>query len=186
MRMSRLLGAAIALSMLAPIAPAVADVISPGNLMYTDLYRWQGQYGTPTWRQILAEFDCTAGLTFYLWNVPSPPPPVIIAPPPAPDPAIVGPPPNPSGEIVPPDPSGAPGGDSPEPSAPGGAPGGDPTGTPGLPGGDPPRFPTPVPEPSTWAMLLIGFAGLGYAGFRRSRATRLVGGLPRKSVRGRA
>jgi hypothetical protein len=24
-----------------------------------------------------------------------------------------------------------------------------------------------VPEPSTWAMLLIGFAGIGYAGFRR-------------------
>ena len=24
----------------------------------------------------------------------------------------------------------------------------------------------PVPEPSTWAMLLLGFAGLGYAGFR--------------------
>jgi PEP-CTERM motif len=23
---------------------------------------------------------------------------------------------------------------------------------------------TSVPEPSTWAMLLIGFAGLGYAG----------------------
>jgi hypothetical protein len=25
-----------------------------------------------------------------------------------------------------------------------------------------------IPEPSTWAMMLIGFAGLGYAGFRRS------------------
>ena len=25
-----------------------------------------------------------------------------------------------------------------------------------------------VPEPSTCAMLLLGFAGLGYAGFRRS------------------
>jgi PEP-CTERM motif len=25
-----------------------------------------------------------------------------------------------------------------------------------------------VPEPSTWAMLLIGFAGLGYAGFKRA------------------
>ena len=24
-----------------------------------------------------------------------------------------------------------------------------------------------VPEPSTWAMMLIGFAGLGYAGWRR-------------------
>ena len=26
-----------------------------------------------------------------------------------------------------------------------------------------------VPEPSTWAMMLLGFAGLGYAGFRRRR-----------------
>jgi hypothetical protein len=26
-----------------------------------------------------------------------------------------------------------------------------------------------VPEPSTWAMMLIGFAGLGYAGYRRVR-----------------
>jgi hypothetical protein len=24
-----------------------------------------------------------------------------------------------------------------------------------------------VPESSTWAMLLLGFAGLGYAGYRR-------------------
>jgi hypothetical protein len=28
-----------------------------------------------------------------------------------------------------------------------------------------------VPEPSTWAMLLIGFAGLGFAGYRTSRRT---------------
>jgi hypothetical protein len=28
---------------------------------------------------------------------------------------------------------------------------------------------TTVPESSTWAMLLLGFAGLGYAGFRRAR-----------------
>lgn len=27
-----------------------------------------------------------------------------------------------------------------------------------------------VPEPSTWAMMLVGFAGLGYAGYRRSRS----------------
>jgi PEP-CTERM motif len=27
-----------------------------------------------------------------------------------------------------------------------------------------------TPEPSTWAMMLLGFAGLGYAGFRRRRA----------------
>ena len=26
-----------------------------------------------------------------------------------------------------------------------------------------------VPEPSTWAMMLFGFAGLGYAGHRASR-----------------
>lgn len=26
----------------------------------------------------------------------------------------------------------------------------------------------PVPEPSTWAMMLIGFLGLGYAGYRRA------------------
>jgi hypothetical protein len=24
-----------------------------------------------------------------------------------------------------------------------------------------------VPEPKTWAMMLLGFAGLGYAAFRR-------------------
>jgi PEP-CTERM motif len=30
--------------------------------------------------------------------------------------------------------------------------------------------PPPIPEPSTWAMILIGFAGLGYAGYRRGRA----------------
>jgi PEP-CTERM motif len=27
-----------------------------------------------------------------------------------------------------------------------------------------------VPEPSTWAMLLLGFAGLGYAGYRKTRS----------------
>jgi hypothetical protein len=31
-----------------------------------------------------------------------------------------------------------------------------------------------VPEPSTWVMLLVGFAGLGYAGFRRSPKARLA------------
>ena len=30
---------------------------------------------------------------------------------------------------------------------------------------------SPAPEPSTWAMLLIGFAGLGYAAFRRKGKT---------------
>ena len=27
-----------------------------------------------------------------------------------------------------------------------------------------------VPEPSTWALMLIGFAGLGFVGYRRARA----------------
>jgi hypothetical protein len=27
-----------------------------------------------------------------------------------------------------------------------------------------------VPEPSTWAMMIIGFAGLGYAGFRKAKS----------------
>ncbi len=31
-----------------------------------------------------------------------------------------------------------------------------------------------VPEPSTWAMLVLGFAGLGYAGFHRSRKTNVA------------
>jgi probable HAF family extracellular repeat protein len=31
-----------------------------------------------------------------------------------------------------------------------------------------------VPEPPTWAMLLLGFAGLGFAGYRRARAGRPV------------
>jgi hypothetical protein len=25
-----------------------------------------------------------------------------------------------------------------------------------------------VPEPSSWALMLVGFAGLGYAGFRQT------------------
>jgi PEP-CTERM motif len=32
---------------------------------------------------------------------------------------------------------------------------------------------SPVPEPSTWAMMMLGFASLGYAGFRSARARRL-------------
>jgi hypothetical protein len=35
---------------------------------------------------------------------------------------------------------------------------------------------TAVPEPSTWAMLLIGFAGLGFAG-HRIRTQRLEAGI---------
>jgi hypothetical protein len=41
-------------------------------------------------------------------------------------------------------------------------------------GGSPPP-PAPVPEPSTWAMMLIGLAGLGYAGRRGQRKTEALG-----------
>jgi hypothetical protein len=34
---------------------------------------------------------------------------------------------------------------------------------------DPPGATGAVPEPSTWAMMLVGFAGLALAGYRRSR-----------------
>ena len=30
------------------------------------------------------------------------------------------------------------------------------------------------PEPSTWAMILLGFAGLGFLGYRRARAGHAV------------
>ena len=30
-------------------------------------------------------------------------------------------------------------------------------------------FTATIPEPSTWAMMVAAFAGLGYAGYRRSR-----------------
>jgi fibro-slime domain-containing protein len=33
---------------------------------------------------------------------------------------------------------------------------------------------TSVPEPSTWAMMLVGFAGLGYVSFNRGRKNRLA------------
>ena len=32
------------------------------------------------------------------------------------------------------------------------------------------RNDTPVPEPTTWAMMLLGFAGLGLAGYRHANA----------------
>ena len=31
-----------------------------------------------------------------------------------------------------------------------------------------------IPEPSTWAMMLAGFAGLGFLGFRRTRKPALA------------
>jgi hypothetical protein len=31
-----------------------------------------------------------------------------------------------------------------------------------------------VPEPSTWALMLLGFAGLGFAGYRQARKARLA------------
>jgi PEP-CTERM motif len=35
--------------------------------------------------------------------------------------------------------------------------------------------PAPVPEPSTWAMMLLGFVGLGFAGWRGQRKTEALG-----------
>jgi hypothetical protein len=35
-----------------------------------------------------------------------------------------------------------------------------------------------VPEPSTWALMLLGFAGLGFAGYRSTRKTEAVGPRP--------
>jgi unsaturated chondroitin disaccharide hydrolase len=34
--------------------------------------------------------------------------------------------------------------------------------------------PTTIPEPSTWAMMLVGFAGLGFAAVHRARAGRAL------------
>jgi hypothetical protein len=36
------------------------------------------------------------------------------------------------------------------------------------------QLPTAAPEPSTWAMMLLGFAGLGYAAIRRRSAARAI------------
>ena len=159
MRKSGLLGAAIALSVLTPIVSANAFTISAGGLMGIDLFLW------PDWRSILAKYDCTTELMFYLTNPPaSAPTPVIIAPPQIFDPAVIGSP----GQVAETsDPIGTPSDGPPGGTAPT-VPGG-PIGTPGIPGGDTPALAAAVPEPSTWAMLLLGFASLGYAGFRRGR-----------------
>jgi hypothetical protein len=34
--------------------------------------------------------------------------------------------------------------------------------------------PPGTPEPSTWAMMLLGFAGLGFAGYRKAKQSRIV------------
>jgi hypothetical protein len=36
-----------------------------------------------------------------------------------------------------------------------------------LIGGFAQSFPGAVPEPSTWAMMLLGFAGIGFMAYRR-------------------
>jgi hypothetical protein len=35
-------------------------------------------------------------------------------------------------------------------------------------------IPPSIPEPSTWAMLLLGFAGLGFAGYRKAQSGRIA------------
>jgi hypothetical protein len=47
------------------------------------------------------------------------------------------------------------------------------TGTFAVSASDTPNFATAAPELSTWAMMLTGFAGLGYAGFRHRQKERL-------------
>jgi hypothetical protein len=39
-----------------------------------------------------------------------------------------------------------------------------------------------IPEPSTWAMMLLGFAGLGFAGYRRAFHVRTKATLSRTSL----
>jgi hypothetical protein len=79
--------------------PAWAMTVSPGDLMYTDLFKWQGQFGTPTWRQIVDLYDCQPGFTFYLWHVPQAPAVIDIGdvgdnPPHVDTPPVVDPPPH--------------------------------------------------------------------------------------------
>jgi PEP-CTERM motif len=158
MRISGLFGPITAIIALVAIAPAQADV-SSGDLMYTDLFRWHGPDGTPMWREILAKFDCTEELTFYLWNESPQPSPIVIPATPAVDPVAAAA----SGGLVDLfDPTRAPGGGAPAVPF-------DPIGS---PSDGAPTAVAAVPEPSTWAMLLLGFAGLGYAAVRRHKAPR--------------
>lgn len=113
-------------------APAHAT-ISFGDLMYTDLFSWQGQFGTPTWREILEFYDCSPELGYYLNNKPQRPPPHVDPPPPIdPPPCTDCDPPPPCVDCDPPPP---------------------------CMNCDPPPA-TPVPEASTWAMLILGFASI--------------------------
>jgi hypothetical protein len=155
-RISGVLGAVIALLTLTPIAPARAD-ISPGDLMYTDFFRW------PDWRENLAHFDCTPMMYVFMWT--EPPPPVVDPLTPVVDPEFTASSANSSeGDVDPLDPIGTPdvgtGGATTVPV--------DPI---GMPGGDASGRAAAVPEPSTWSMLLLGFAGLGYAGWWAQRTT---------------
>jgi PEP-CTERM motif len=45
---------------------------------------------------------------------------------------------------------------------------------------DPPAL--NAPEPSTWTMMLVGFAGAGFAGYRASRKNRRLGSVTRVSL----
>jgi CHRD domain/PEP-CTERM motif len=40
-----------------------------------------------------------------------------------------------------------------------------------FPGGEIRGFLQAVPEPSTWAMMILGFAGIGFMGYRRRKST---------------
>jgi hypothetical protein len=41
-------------------------------------------------------------------------------------------------------------------------------------GGTPASPPMGTPEPATWAMMLLGFAGMGFVGYRRAAWARIA------------